>query len=186
MKPPKKPTPNDLTGRLLLADPSLRDGTFNKSVIFMIDDSPTNGSFGIILNHATQRTVGDLIASSKFAPIKNVPVYDGGPIDREHLMFASFALDVSGHWQCYSHLTIEEAIQHHTHSGHMLRAFAGHSGWQPGQLRDELEHHAWHIAEARKPTLILPQDDSLWTETLNALSPYHKIIALTPENPFLN
>lgn len=186
MKPPTKPTPDDLSGLLLLADPSLHDGTFDKSVVYMLEDSPSNGSLGIILNHPIHRTVGDLIASSQFSPIKNIPVFNGGPVDREQLMFTSFQLDASGHWQCYSHLTVDEAIEHSTRSGHILRAFAGHSAWQPGQLRDELERNAWFITETREPTLIHPQDKSLWTDTLNALSPYHQIIALTPDNPLLN
>lgn len=186
MKPPINPTPHDLTGMILLADPSLHNGTFNKSVVYMLEDSPINGSMGLILNHPLNRTVGDLIASSQFSPIKKIPIYDGGPVDREQLMFTSFKLDASGHWRAYSHLTVDEAIQHNKSSGYILRAFAGHSAWQPGQLRDELDRNAWFIAETKEPTLVHPQDTSLWTSTLNSLSPYHKIIALTPDNPLLN
>ena len=84
-------TPIHLEGQLLLADPSLRDGTFIKSVIYLVDHNQDDGAYGLILNQPTDQTVGDLLPTDEFQDLKNIRVYIGGPISQEHLTFASFS-----------------------------------------------------------------------------------------------
>ena len=45
--------PIKLQGQLLIADPSLRDGFFNRSVILLTDHHYEDGANGLILNHPT-------------------------------------------------------------------------------------------------------------------------------------
>ena len=76
---PHPPIP-ELAGQLLLADPSLRDGTFHKSVILLAEHSAEEGAFGLILNQPTGQTVGDLLQNKDFESLANVAVHHGGPV----------------------------------------------------------------------------------------------------------
>ena len=60
------PVPPELQKKILLADPSLRDGTFNKSVVLLAEHSPEEGAFGLILNHPSGQTVSDLLSDPDF------------------------------------------------------------------------------------------------------------------------
>ena len=79
-----------LQGQILLADPSLHDGIFDRSVILLADHSAEEGAFGLILNHPTGHSVGDFLKEDAFEPLKNIAVHLGGPVSREHLTFSAF------------------------------------------------------------------------------------------------
>jgi len=74
----------------MLADPSLRDGHFNKSVVLLAEHTPEEGAFGLILNHPSGQKVGDLISDSEFSDLHQLPVHLGGPVARDQLTFAAF------------------------------------------------------------------------------------------------
>ncbi|MDB4687038.1 YqgE/AlgH family protein, partial [Akkermansiaceae bacterium] len=85
-----QPAPPKLDKKLLLADPSLRDGTFNKSVVLLAEHTPEEGAFGLILNHPSGKTVGDLISDPEFLELWQIPVHLGGPVARDQLTFSAF------------------------------------------------------------------------------------------------
>ena len=64
--PSKSDQPILLRGKLLIADPSLRDGTFNRSVILLTDHSAEEGAYGLILNQPTGKVVGDFLKGKEF------------------------------------------------------------------------------------------------------------------------
>lgn len=185
LTPPNTLPDHQLKGNLLVADPALRDGTFDKSVIYLVDHD-SEGSLGLILNHPTGKKVGDLIASQEFQPLQHIPVYHGGPVAKEHLVFSSFSWTKTGKINCQTNISAEEAIAHTRQSGRLVRAFVGYSTWQAGQLTDEIQSQAWFSTYCKVATLSQNQDLSLWKFTLDSMSPYHQIIALTPDNPFSN
>ena len=186
-----QPQPNSLpekklANNLLIATPVLRDGCFDKSVIFMVKHNQPEGSLGIILNHPTGKTVGDLISSTVFAALSQLPVNHGGPVDSDQLFFAIFEWISPTKLSCTMQVPTEQAAQSLTNDRHIVRAFVGHAAWTKGQLSDELEQAVWFTAQITKETLKLTQDINLWNTTLESLSSFHHIISLTPENPFLN
>ncbi|MDA7865828.1 YqgE/AlgH family protein, partial [Akkermansiaceae bacterium] len=83
-----QPALPELRQKLLLADPSLRDGTFNKSVVLLAEHTPAEGAFGLILNQPSGRTVGDLISDPDFLELWQLPVHLGGPVARDQLTFS--------------------------------------------------------------------------------------------------
>ena len=62
----------------------------------------------------------------------------------------------------------------------------GYSGWSAGQLEGELRRNSWITAAPKSDLLGQEHDRSLWAEVLRALSPFHRILAESPDNPFLN
>jgi len=179
-------SPIQLQGYLLLADPSLRDGTFDHSVILLADHSPTDGAFGLILNHPTERVVGDFLTDTDFGPLSRISVYDGGPVAHEHLTFSAFWWNKKSGLRWAIRISAKDAIRHSNRPGTIVRAFLGHSGWSAGQLERELRRASW-IATRPAPELLgADHDRSLWFGILRHLSPFHRVLAEAPANPGLN
>mgnify|MGYP001947503517 FL=1 len=126
------------------------------------------------------------MCSDHFESMRNLPLYYGGPVAEDQLSFASFHWKNNGELTCKPGISAEEAMETMNKSGSLLRAYLGSSSWTKGQLEDELKNYVWFIAPAMPSILSMPQDETLWKNTMQALSPFHHIISLTPENPFLN
>ena len=186
MMPNSPDSPIHLEGQLLLADPSLRDGIFNKTVIFLAEHNSEDGAYGLILNHPTDQTVGDLLPKEEFDELKNVHVHIGGPIGQEHLTFAVFSTRKNNQFRLTTRISAEEAIQHAQQPGTLVRAFAGHSGWTSGQLENELRQNTWITTQPDSNLLATEHVKTLWSELLRKISPFHQILAEAPDDIFIN
>lgn len=182
------PTPDPRTwkGSLLLADPSLRDGVFNRSVILLTEHATDEGAFGLILNKPTGRTVGDFLTSDEFEPIGKLPVHEGGPVSREHLTFSSFWWTPKRGLNWNIRISLDDAIAQAHRPGRIVRAFVGYSGWSAGQLENEWKHNSWIATKPVKDLLGQTHDRALWAHLMRGISPLHRILAESPEDPFLN
>lgn len=184
------PTPDHsiaLQGQLLLADPSLRDGLFHRSVVLMAEHSITDGAFGLILNHPTGHVVGDLLKDETFFPLKKIAVHQGGPVAQEQLTFSAFWWNREKDALRWSiRISAEDAIAHSQRPGTLVRAFIGYSGWSPGQLENELRSNSWITTKPDPSLLGKTHDKALWADVLRDLSPFHRILAEAPEDPFMN
>ena len=178
--------PIQLQGKLLIADPSLRDGTFNKSVILLTDHSNQDGAFGLIMNHPTGKVVGDFLKGKEFAALRKLAVHEGGPVSHDQLTFSSFwwSRNLGLRWAI--RISAEEAVDHAHRPGRIVRAFIGYSGWSAGQLENELRHQSWFPVNPQPDLLGHDHDRVLWTLLLRRMSPLHRILAEAPENPLLN
>lgn len=179
------PVPPEFQEKILLADPSLRDGNFNKSVILLAEHSNKEGALGLILNHPSGQNVGDLLSDPDFIELWKLPVHLGGPVARDQLTFAAF-------WERDSKLgfatriSAEEAKAYLNQPGTLVKAFAGHSGWSKDQLEDELEQEAWIVIAPNVDLLTRAHDVSLWKNLMRELSPYHRILADAPDEILAN
>ncbi len=178
--------PIKLQGQLLLADPSLRDGFFNKSVIFLTDHDHDEGAHGLVLNHPTEQTVGDLLSSDEFTDLANIPIHLGGPVGQEQLTFAAFWTDQNNELKFTTRISAADALRHSQQPGTLIRAFAGHSAWQPVQLESELKKQSWITTLPTSKILESHHTKELWKDLLRNISPYHKILAEAPDDIYLN
>lgn len=169
-----------------MADPSLRDGTFDQSVILISEHSPEDGAFGLILNQPTGKQVSDYLTAPEFAPLSRIPVFTGGPVAREQLTFSAFWWSRKEGLRWAVRISLEDAIKHAGRSGTIVRAFVGHSGWSPGQLEGELRRHSWFTTRPDSGLLGAEHDRHLWRGILRGMSPLHRILAEAPANPTLN
>lgn len=175
-----------LRGNLLLADPSLRDGVFDHSVVLMTEHSAGDGAFGLILNHPTGRVVGDFITEEDFGPLKRIAVHQGGPVSPEQLTFSAFWWHQKAGLKWATRISAADAIKHSNRPGTIVRAFIGYSGWSPGQVEGELKRSAWIVAKPEASLLREEHDTFLWHTILRGLSPLHRVLAEAPPNPLLN
>ncbi|MGJ8671583.1 YqgE/AlgH family protein [Rubritalea sp.] len=177
---------HSIAKKLLLADPSLRDEYFGHSVVYIVEHNVNKGSLGLILNKPTPRKVGDLISSDQFKDLAHLPVYLGGPVESDQMLFASFEWKEPNTLSCTFRLSAKHAVELVNTPGSNVRAYVGHSVWSEGQLQDEVEKHAWFCRDASARLVLETKSDELWQTLLKDLSPFHHILSLTPDNPFLN
>ena len=183
---PSTPLAKPLQGALILADPSLRDPNFSRSVLLLTDYNKNKGAHGYILNRPMDKTVGDVLAADEFSKLREVPIYIGGPVGQEHLTFAAFGWPEDTNSLSYTtHLSTTEAIQRHQ-AGEVVRAFLGYAGWSGGQLEDEIRQEAWITLNAVAEALSPGRKEDLWTALLSSLGPWGELLANTPEDPTLN
>lgn len=90
-----KPDPPALCqGSLLVADPSLHGSYFGRSVILITAHTPEDGTQGFLLNRPSgERTLRDLLDSPDFTPLREVPVYEGGPVSQSELTLIALRWD---------------------------------------------------------------------------------------------
>lgn len=179
-------SPIQLQGQLLLADPSLRDGIFNKSVILLAEHRADQGAVGLILNHPTGKTVGELLDDEAFAPLRQLAVHAGGPVDQDQLTFSTFWWSPEHGLRWKLRISAADAVAHAHRPGSIVRAFIGYSGWSAGQLENELRRNSWFTARPPENILGLSHDQQLWNQLLGQMSPLHRILAQAPDDPSLN
>jgi putative transcriptional regulator len=184
--PKKSKPPTRLKGRLLLADPSLRDGVFDHSVVLITHHTPEEGAHGVILNHPEDRIVGDLLKTPEFEALRSLRIFQGGPVAQGQLTLAAFSWQPSRGLRYQISLPLEKAIVQSRRPGTLVRAFVGYSGWSSGQLESELERNAWHIVKPGEDLLGLDHARPLWAELMGRISPYHRILASAPSEPWFN
>ncbi|MCU0795871.1 MAG: YqgE/AlgH family protein [Akkermansiaceae bacterium] len=178
--------PIDLSGKLLLASPTLRDGIFDHSVIYLAHHSSDDGALGVILNHPTGREVAQFLPQPDFEPLARIPVHVGGPVARDQLTFATFRRGKSGHFDFRLRISAADAIEHAHTPGTVVRAYIGYSGWTAGQLEGELEGQSWITLAPGKELPGLSHDRDLWHRLMSSVSPFHRLMADAPRDAGLN
>ena len=67
-----------------------------------------------------------------------------------------------------------------------IRFFLGYSGWEPGQLKKEIEENTWMIGKEEAPSLMLDEIKSMWKKALGKLGGKYETWSHFPINPSLN
>ena len=177
------PSPLSLAGSLLIAHPTLLDPNFRKSVLFLSSNDSQEGSFGLALNRPAERTVGDLLPDKSLGSLEQIPVFIGGPVSMDQLIFASFKWNAKGKsMECQHHLVIDEAKEAAHDNKLIVRAFVGYSGWGKGQLEGELAQKAWLIQKPDPTILELERCPGLWRDLTSSFGPWYRLVAEAPED----
>lgn len=176
-----------LAGSLLITHPSLLDPNFRKTVLFLSANETEEGSFGVVLNRPAGRTVGEVLPGKELGALAMVPVFLGGPVATDQMIFASFKWHAETQTvECRHHLLIDEAQKTIDEEATTVRAFIGYAGWTKGQLEGELAQRAWLV---RKPDLDVLESancTTLWRELTSSFGPWFRLVAEAPETPGLS
>src|SRR5213082_3338235 len=79
-----------LAGSLLVAHPNMLDPNFRRAVLFISAHDPSDGALGVIINRPLDKHVGELVSETPPDGLADVPVFLGGPVGKNQLMFAAF------------------------------------------------------------------------------------------------
>ena len=151
-------SPNSLAGKLLVADTSMKDPRFARTVIYMVRHDAA-GAFGLIINKPLLKLpLADMLRQLKmeqFETKAELDLYFGGPVQGEYgfvLHSSEFAVAkataaVQGGFAVSGVREVLRAIAEH--KGPKKALFAvGYAGWGPDQLDAELARGDWSVVDA--------------------------------------
>jgi putative transcriptional regulator len=176
--------PESFAGSLLVAHPSMLDPNFRRTVLFLSAHSAADGALGIILNRPLGKRVSDLVEQAPAAGLEKVPVFFGGPVQRDRLMFA--AIDWDNGMTLNHNVGIEEANERLETDPGSIRAFVGYAGWNAGQLEAEMKTNSWLVQKPTRSAMKVEQLPQLWFDIMRGLGPWFKMLAAAPDDPSLN
>lgn len=181
-----KGLPLSLAGSLLVAHPSMLDPNFRRAVLFISAHDSTEGAMGVILNRPLDKQVADLVGESPPAGLADVPVFLGGPVGKNQLMFAAFEWEESEGLRLNHNVNVEEAHDRVEDDPASIRAFVGYAGWTAGQLEAEMKENTWILQKPTRAALAPERLPKLWFEIMCELGPWYKMLAAAPDDPSLN
>ncbi|MCC3152970.1 YqgE/AlgH family protein [Hymenobacter sp. BT770] len=182
-------------GTLLISQPFLGDPNFERSVVLVCRDEPTDGTFGLVLNRLTTLTLGDVLElpANLVTAAAHLPIYVGGPVEPDTLHYLHRRADLPGatdlgqdvFWGGDFELLLG-LIGSGAVGPDQVRLFAGYSGWSVGQLATEMQGQSWirHPASAGKVFTLA--SDAFWRDILREKGGRFKVLSNYPVDPRLN
>lgn len=175
-------------GDILIAEPSLNDSDFNRSIIYLTEHGD-QGSVGFIINKKLDLTLKDIVPDLPFS----IPVYKGGPVEQDSLYFIhavpekipnSVAINDKHYWGGDFEI-LKELLLSGKVKTNEVRFFLGYSGWSPDQLYAEILRNSWVVCNNIKD-IFTTQADELWKIQLRELGGDYLLWINAPENPQMN
>ncbi len=166
----------DLTGKFLIAMPSMDDPRFRHSVILMCAHSG-DGAMGLIVNKRfPDITLSDLLGQLGIEGSGSGHLHFGGPVEtaRGFVLhtndYGSEAgtLEIGDSLSMTATRDILEDIAQGTGPQSALTAL-GYAGWGPGQLENELRRNDWLTVESDSAIVFDPDDEGKWARALAKL-----------------
>ena len=182
-----EPRGGSLAGSLLVAHPNMLDPNFRRTVLFISAHDPNEGALGVIINRPLDRHVADLVTETPFVSLAEVPVFLGGPVGKNQLMFAAFEWRKGEGLKLNHNVSLEEASDAlDPKKLATVCAFVGYAGWGAGQLEAEMKQKAWLLKKPSPSVLKLDRLPKLWFDIMRTLGPWYKMLAAAPDDPSLN
>jgi len=178
--------PRSLAGSLLVAHPNMLDPNFRRTVLFISAHDPDDGALGVIINRPLDKNVADLVSEAPPEGLGDVPVFLGGPVGKNQLMFAVFEWHESEGLKLDHNVGVDEASVRADGDPMSIRAFVGYAGWGAGQLEAEMKQRAWIIHKPSRAALKPERLPRLWFDIMRGLGPWYKMLAAAPDDPSLN
>lgn len=164
-------------GRILISEPFLRDATFGRSVILLVDHTD-EGSMGLVINKQY---------------LDEIPLYKGGPIATDTLFYLHTLSDIPGSISISKGLylngdfdEIKKYILQGNKISECIRFFLGYSGWDSEQLNNEIRENTWLVSEEEKSYLMKNNIKDMWRTALEKLGSKYETWSRFPQVPTLN
>lgn len=161
-----------------------------RTVIVVCEHQP-EGSFGFVLNKLSKHTLNDLEMGFEGSPI---PIFDGGPVQQDTLHFLhQYPEQITGGQEVMKGIywggNFEQAstlIKNKSVDLNKIRFFIGYSGWESGQLGDELLEKSWLTVSATPELIFHEQPNDIWKDSLKHLGGDYEMMINFPTDPQLN
>lgn len=178
-------------GCVLISEPFLRDQYFGRSVILVVEHSSENGTMGLVLNKPMPLLLSDIL--SGFETNEDIPIYRGGPLSMDRLFYLHTLAHVRGALNIADDLFLNgdfEVIRDYILQGNptkgKLRFFLGYSGWEEGQLREEVQDNTWMVGHGGCACAMDNDVPRLWENELSKLGYKYRLWSHFPQIPTLN
>lgn len=177
-----------LAGRLLVASPSLVDPNFARSVILLIEHSPT-GAVGLVLNRPTEAGLLDHLPAWWSVAARPQVVFVGGPVgDGGGVGLARGAggKPLEGWPEVLGIQAIDLEEEPSSDTNLEARVFAGYCGWGAGQLESEFATGSWFSVSGTAEDAFSSEPERLWEEVLQRSGGRLAWFSTYPIDPRLN
>lgn len=178
-------------GRILIAEPFLPGSYFNRAIVFLVAHSE-KGAVGFILNKKIEYPINEVLGDF---PNFDAEVYIGGPVSTDTIYFIHSLGDlIPGSIHVKDNMywggdfeELKEKIKEGAVKPDQIRFFLGYSGWDEGQLEEELKENSWLVSEIEEANVMVKRTpESMWVEAVRDMGGKYILWENFPENPSLN
>lgn len=178
-------------GKLLISEPFMPDYYFKRSVIYLADHNQEEGSFGLIINKKTEYTLDEV--SNEFGDFQ-ADVYLGGPVQTNSLFYLhkrgdliEDSLEISkGVFWGGNFDQLVRLVKDRTLKVDEIRFFLGYAGWNPEQLKREIDEKSWLVSQVTANDIFSTQPDKLWSKCIQKMGSDFSHWLNFPTNPQWN
>ncbi|MBS0352143.1 MAG: YqgE/AlgH family protein [Proteobacteria bacterium] len=153
-----------LANHFLVALPSLEDPNFSKAVVYIYEHNE-EGALGLIINKPLSMQLNDVLKhlniNTQSEQVGSQIVMMGGPVGQEHgfVLYEESA-------EIYLSSSKETLVAIAEEKGpNQYLVTLGYSGWQAGQIEEELQRNDWLIVPSDNKILFNTPIDQRWETT---------------------
>jgi putative transcriptional regulator len=180
---------DSLQGKLLIAAPALADPNFARSVVLIAAHSD-EGALGLVLNRPLETPLAQIAPPLVQLAEPGAVLHCGGPVaPQSAVLLAEFADPSLAALLIFGDIGLPSAsceLADLETGVRRARVFAGHSGWGPGQLDEELAQDAWFVGQLAPDELWLADSTLLWSTALSRKGGPYALLARMPADPSVN
>ena len=170
---------------LLISEPYLRDPSFRRSVIWLLEHNE-EGSMGFVINqpsiHEIFKTIGDKEYSA--------PILEGGPVGLDNTFAIHQMADIEDAKMItkgfYVGGDFDKVLESFTTKPTQnMWVIQGYSGWSAGQLEYEIDQKSWIVSPFSERVLRTPHEH-MWSAALLQMGPEFEQYANAPKDISMN
>jgi putative transcriptional regulator len=168
----------------------LVDPNFHRTVV-LIAEHTDEGAMGLVLNRPAETLVAEAVPDLSELADSGAPLYVGGPVAADSVIVLAEFDEPS-----LAGVLLDDDLGFVGGGGDDLaevadgvrraRVFAGHSGWGPGQLEDELEQESWIVEPPRREEIFSEDPETLWAAVLRRKGREYALLSTMPPDPSVN
>jgi putative transcriptional regulator len=177
-------------GRLLISEPFLPDPNFERTIVLLCEHNQ-DGSFGFILNKPADSKVSEVMEELDSF---DEPILIGGPVQQDTLHYVHQSTEVEDAVEVAPGIywggrfdQIRLMVETHQLKGTDIKFFLGYSGWDKGQLDEELKADSWMVTDVASVDFLFDTPARvLWTKSLKAMGGRFSMYSNYPIDPRFN
>lgn len=180
------PAHKSLKGQFLLDGGKLHGSFFHRTVV-LICKHDEEGAFGLVLNRATDSKVGEALVANLSEAVKEQVLFVGGPVQPGALSYLHANGTAPGE-NVMSNLTLGHSLENlmdlteSWSSTQKIKLFAGYSGWDAGQLDNEMARKDWLTHPATLDLVFDPEPGELWRKIMRQKDLKSQLLAESPDD----
>jgi putative transcriptional regulator len=148
----------NLQAGLFLYSTSALDDTYFADAIVYLTECNAGGALGFVVNRPFGRSLHEL---KEFKHSRSFPLFEGGPVDQEHLFFLHCRPDlitdgtlVSGKvFSGGNFRQVVNGINNRSLLVQDVKLFIGYCGWDAGELEAEIAEGSWELRAGQDDTI---------------------------------
>ncbi len=182
-------------GQMLVAANHLRDASFYRSVVLVLEHNSL-GAMGLVINRPSAVTVEKALSEHLDTGTCETPVFVGGPVETSAL-FILHNLETLGKqdqevlpglYLAGSHESFESVVRGgmKPEKSVLFRVYCGYAGWGANQLDSELTRGDWHVLPGDGATVLEQDPYATWEMCMRKVYRENRVLPHNVRNPEWN